>query len=479
MPEGNLKSKTKKGLYWKFLDQFFNYGMQFVVGIVMARLLSPSDYGITALPAVFMAVAGVFIEGGFSSALVRKKDLTNKDLSTAFYYSIILGLLCYAILFFTAPFIAEFYNTPVLTPLIRVTALSFIWGPLNTPQDVILQQRLDFKTPARISIINKIVASIVGITTAYLGFGLWALVVAGLTSSFLGFVQTWFAVRWLPTEKWNKESFHYLWGYGNKLILTNLINTLYGNIGPAFIGKFGSTKDLGNYNRAKGYAAIPSSNVTGVLLSVTFPVLSKMQEDNDRLEHIYRKMIKVSSFIVFPMMCLLAALARPLVIIMITAKWEACIILLQILCFSYMLQPVQILNVNLLQVKGRTDLTLRLEIVKKTVGTIVMIVAIMQGVIAFCLADVLMGLFALVLNTYYTGKIINVGYIKQMKDLSPILVLCAVMFGAVLLVNSFITSLWLQLIIGGLVGCAIYIGGAFAFKFDELEDVKYLLKIKK
>jgi len=200
MENESLKYKTKKGLYWKFFDTFANYGMTFIVGIFMARMLTPEGYGITALPAVFMSIAGIFISGGFGTALIRKPELTEKDLSTAFYYSIGVGLFCYFVLFFTSPLIARFYNTPILQQIIRVSALSFLWGPLNTPQTVILSRKMDFKNPARISIINKTIGSIVGISMAYSGLGVWALVGSGLVSSLIGLIQTWLVVKWLPKE---------------------------------------------------------------------------------------------------------------------------------------------------------------------------------------------------------------------------------------------------------------------------------------
>lgn len=478
MQEESLKHKTKKGLYWSFFNQFCTYGMQFVVGIVMARLLSPSDYGITALPAIFMTIATVFIESGFSSALVRKQDLSEKDLTTAFLYSIAVGFLLYGILFVSAPLIATFYETPILTPLVRVTALSFLWAPLNTPQMVLLQRKLDFKTPARISFINNIVAGTTGISLAYLGFGLWSLVVSGLVSSFLGFIQTWFAVRWLPREKWSSDSFNYLWGYGNKLVLTNLINTIYGNIGAIIIGKSAGTVDLGNYNRAKNYAALPSVNITQVLTAVSFPVLSKLQNNNELLSYHYRRMIRVSAFIVFPIMMLLAALARPLVLSMLTDKWEACIVLLQILCFVFMWQPIQILNLNVLQVKGRTDLSLKLELIKKPISICIVLIGLYFGVVGFCIADFFVSMFALCLNTYYTGKIINVGYFRQLRDIVPILILSVAIYFFVIGVCNLIENHLLQIAIGGLSGGGLYIILSCLFRFSELDDVKFLLKRK-
>lgn len=480
MEETSLRQKTKKGLYWSFFNQFANYAMQFIVGIVMARLLTPSDYGITAIPVIFMAIANVFIESGFSSALVRKEKLTEKDLTTSFLYSFGVGIFCYLCLFISAPWIASFYNTPVLKQLIRITALTFLWAPLITPQNVILQRKLDFKTPARISIVNKIVSAFLGITAAYMGYGLWALVIANLSSSILGLIQTWLAVKWFPHERWSRDSFKYLWGYGNKVVASQLIDTLFSNIAPFLIGKYGGTVDLGNYNRAKGYAIMPSSNVVSVLSTVTFPVLSKMQDNDERLGINYRKMIRVSAFLLFPIMLLLAALARPLVIIMITEKWEACIILLQLLCFTFMWQPIQILNVNLLYVKGRTDLALKLRMVIKPIGVLVTIPALMLGGITwFCVAEIIMQIIALTLNTYYTGKLIKVGYFMQMKDILPFFVLSLLMFVLVLVINSIIGSLFLQVLVGGSIGILFYCGISFFLKFEELNEVKYLLKIKK
>ena len=476
--KGNLKQQTKKGLYWSFFNQFANYGMQFCVGIVMARLLSPSDYGITALPAVFMAVAYIIQNGGLSGALIRKTDLSEKDLSTAFYYSISVGIVLYVVMFFSATWIADFYNTPVLDPLIRVTALGFLWGPLGTPQKDILNRKLDFKTPTKISIISRIVSAIVGISMAFIGYGLWALVLSGLLSSFLSLLMNWYVVRWIPKTGWSKDSFKYLWDYGNKMMASSLLDTLYNNIAPVFIGKFYSPAELGVYNRAQGYAMMPSQNVTGVIQGVTFPVLSKMQNDDEALAHNYRRMLKATAFIIFPIMMMLSALAHPLVIILVTAKWESCVILLQIICFSFMWYPVHAINLNLLQVKGRSDLFLRLEIIKKIVGVSILAITLPHGLIVFCCGSVVSSLIALVINTYYTGNLINVGYFKQMRDLLPIVLLGLVMFAMIHLSNYLISNMLLQIICGGILGAIVYIGGAILFKFSELDDVKYMLKRK-
>lgn len=479
MATDNIKEKTKKGLYWKFAEQFSNYGVQFIIGIFMARMLSPEDYGITALPAVFMAIAGIFTSGGFYAAMVRKSDLNDSDLSTAFYYSTCVGFLMYLVLFSASPWIAEFYNAPVLKPLMRVTALGFIYGPLGTPLSIILTRKMDFATPMKIGVVSRILTGCLGIALAYTGYGVWALVISTMFGDIFVILCRWYVVRWYPRAKWSKDSFKYLWGFGNKLMASSLLDTIYGSITPIFIGKFYSPAELGVYNRAQGYAALPSQNITTTLAQVTFPALSNMQEDEVRLANAYRKMLRVSAFIVFPLMMGLAALARPLIIVMITAKWEACIIYLQIICFSMMWYPIHAINLNLLQVKGRSDLFLRLEIIKKIWGLSLMIITLPLGVIYFCSAGIVSSIFCLFVNTYYTGKLINVGFIKQIKDLLPTLLLAFLMYACTYSITLVFSNMYLQLIAGFLVGFIVYLGGAYCMKFEELKEVIYLLQRKK
>lgn len=476
--EDNLKGKTKKGLYWSFFNQFSNYGMNFIVGIVMARLLSPSDFGITALPAVFMAIASTIQDGGLANALIRKKEVTNKDLSTTFYYSICLGVVLYLTLFLSAPLIADFYHTPILVSLIRVTAIGFLYSPLITPQNILLRRRLDFKTLTKISLVTRVFGATVGIVMAYVGYGVWSLVISNLLAGMFTLLIAWLVVRWLPKYGWSKESFKYLWGYGNKIMFSAIIENLYSNIAPVFIGKYYSPAQLGIYNRAQGYASMPSQNITGAINNVSFPVLSKMQDDTEKLAYNYRRMLRLSAFVIFPIMLMLSALARPLVITMITEKWEHSIIFLQIMCFSMMWYPIHAINLNLLMVKGRSDLFFRLEIIKKITGISILLITLPMGLVPFCYGGIFSSMVALIINTYYTGKLIHIGYIKQMKDLLPIFSLSMFVWIVIHISNYFISNYIVQLIVGGSVGLIVYLGFAFLFKFDELNDVKYLLKRK-
>lgn len=479
MAESTLKHKTKVGVYWKALEQFGNHGTQFIVGIVMARLLTPEDYGITALPAVFMAIASLFVDCGFSSALVRKKEVTEKDLSTAFYYSIVIGVICYIAFFFSSPWIAEFYSTPVLEKLMRITALTFLITPLNTPQNVLLQRKLDFKTPTQINVCTKIIGGVTGIICAYCGWGLWALVISTLTSTILTMFITWLVVRWIPREKWSTDSFKYLFGYGSKMLFTFLIDRIYMNITPVVIGKYYSPAQLGVYNRSLNYAQLPSNQLTSVISSVTFPVLSKVQSDNEKLAENYRKMLKCTAFVIFPLMTLLCVLAKPFIVLLITEKWLDCVPYLQLMCIWWVWIPIHSLNLNLILVKGRSDLFLRLEIIKKSIGLCIMCITLPMGILQFLYGSILNSFISLFINTYYTGKFINVGFLKQMMDLVPLLCMCVLMGGIVYVINLFIASLIFQFVIGLTLGTILYLGTAYFANLSELEDVKYMLNRKK
>ena len=456
----NLKSKTQKGLVWSFVERFATQGVQFIFGIILARLLSPDDYGIIAMPLVFLMVAQCFIDSGFSSALIRKPDLTDDDLSTAFYFNIGVGVICYLALFFTSPLIADFYNTPILADLLKVTALATLFNPLCAVQQAILTRKIDFKTQAIVSLSGAIISGIAGLIMAYSGYGVWSLVCQQVGGYLIRTILLWVLSGWKPQRRWAWDSFRYLWGFGSKLLGSGLLDTFYNNIYPIVIGKFFSANDLGNYTRANQFATLPSSNVTGVLQRVTFPVLSSIQNEDDRLARNYRKILKLSAFLIFPLMLLLSAVADPLIRVFLTDKWEGCIILLQIICFSMMWYPIHAINLNLLQVKGRSDLFFRLEIIKKAIGICIMCITIPHGIIWMVSGGIASSMISLIINTYYTGKLIHVGYLKQMGDLLPIFGVSVAMWFLVhgsLLATS---NIYAQLVIGTIVGLASYLLGA-------------------
>ena len=453
----NLKIKTRKGLVWSVIERFATQGVQFLFGIILARLLSPEDYGTIAMPLVFLAIAQCFIDSGFSTALIRKPELTEADLSTAFYFNIGVGVICYLILFFSSPLIADFYNTPILADLLKVTALATLFNPLCAVQQALLTRKINFKTQAIISLSGALVSGVIGLFMAYSGFGVWSLVCQQVGGYLIRTILLWAFSNWRPKKQWSWESFYYLWGFGSKLLGSGLLDTVYKNIYPIVIGKFFSANDLGNYTRAQQFSNLPSSNVAGIMHRVTFPVLSSIQNEDERLARNYLKILKLSAFVIFPMMLMLSAISSPLVKVVLTEKWNGCIVLLQILCFSMMWYPIHGINLNLLTVKGRSDLFFRLEIIKKILGVCIMCITIPHGIIWMVSGEIVSSMVALIINTYYTGKLINVGYIKQMGDLLPIF---GVSFSMWLIIHAslFLTdNMYAQLIIGVSSGLAFYV----------------------
>ncbi len=474
----NLKAKAARGLFWSSVDRFSSQGISFVFSIFLARILDISDYGIVAMIVVFMAVAQAFVDSGFSSALIRKPDLNEEDKSTAFYFNIVVGLACYGILFIASPLIADFYDEPLLSPIIRVTGLSIVFNSLCVVQRALFTIAVDFKTQAIISLACTVISGVVGLVMAYNGYGVWALVAQSTVSTFLNFVLLWLCSRWRPVTGFSKASFHYLFNFGSKLLASGLLDTLYNNAYPIVIGKFYNSAQLGLFSRAQSYASLPSSNITGILQRVTFPVLSLMQNDDERLALNYRRLLRVSAFVVFPLMVMLAAVAAPLIRVMITSKWDGCVGFLQILSIAMMWYPIHAINLNLLQVRGRSDLFLRLEIYKKIFGVLILICTIPLGVTAMCWGLVVGSVFSLVMNTYYTGKLIKVGFFIQMKDLLPTLVNSVIMGGLAYYIVNNIDSSIISLIAACSVSIVFYFTTSYLLKIPELKEVLLIIKRK-
>ena len=469
MPE-SLKKKTVKGVAWTSLNQVLNMGLGFVIGVILARLLSPSDYGLLAMIVVFNAVAFAFLDSGFGNALIRKPNLTEDDNTTAFFFNLVAGVVLFGIIWVIAPWVSAFYDKPILTPLLRAEGSLLIVSSFKIVQNTQLTRALNFKAKMIIRVVSNILGGASGIISAYCGLGVWALVVMHVADAIISLILLWIISPWRPRGRWNKQSFNYLWGYGSKLLASGLLNTIYSNIYPIIIGKFYSAADLGQYSRAQGYASMPSTSLTGVIQQVTFPVLSQIQDDDQRLAGSYRRMLRFTVFIVFPIMIGMAALAHPLVISLVTDKWAQCVPYLQIICFSSMWYPVHAINLNLLQVKGRSDLFLRLEIIKKALITVVVFVCVPFGIIGICCGSVFTSLACLAINTYYTGKLINVGFVRQMMDMTPTL-LASLAMGAVVYfaVMPFGNDV-VKLAVGIPLGMVLYLAIAKVFRMPELQE---------
>lgn len=474
-----LKEKTVRGIIWSGIDRFTAQSIQFVFGILIARLLLPSDYGIIAMLGIFLAVSQAFIDSGFGTALIRKTDRTEVDFSTVFYFNIAVSVITYLLLWFISPFIASFYDIPLLEPVTKVMALNLIISSLSGIQNAKLSIAIDFKSRAQISVISVVLTGVVGLWMAYSGYGVWALVFQSVFSASLRTLLLWIYVRWMPHLIFSWQSFKELFTFGSKLLASGLLDTIYNNVYTIVIGKIFSSSSLGVYSRADTFAQYPSSNITSILQSVTFPVLSTIQNDSDRLADAYRRLLRMSAFIIFPLMVGLAAVADPFIRLVLTDKWEGVIYLLQIICFSMMWYPIHAINLNLLQVKGRSDYFLKLEIIKKVLGVITLCVTIPLGLVCMCYGRIFTSMVCLGLNTYYTRKLIDYGFVQQMRELLHILLHSLIMGVLVWLLMQLSLPLGVKLTIGIVCGGIYYLAGAYLMKFEELEEVLVLVNRKK
>ena len=474
----NLKKKTAKGMIWSAVERFSTQGIQFVFGIILARLLTPEDYGVIAMLTIFLAVSQTFIDSGFGSAIIRKIDRTEKDMATMFFFNIGMSLVCYAIIFFAAPLISRFYNMPELILILRVLALKLIFQAFSTVQITYVTIKIDFKIQAKVSLICAIISGIIGLVFAFQGFGVWSLVIQTLSSSLLTSLIYTFWVRWVPTCFFSKESFKYLFSYGSKLLLSGLLNTIFNNIYPLVIGKFYTAAQLGGYSRAERFAQFPSSNLTGILQRVSFPVLSTLQNDPAKLHSSYIKFLNLSAFLVFPLMTGLLALASPLTYVLLTDKWSGMILFLQILCLSMMWYPVHAINLNLLQVIGRSDLFLKLEIIKKIVGLAILCITLPMGLIELCIGQVVSTWISLYINTYYSGKLMQAGFLMQMKFLFPLFINALLMAATIMGINSLLpeNAYILQIALGIFVGVLYYFVIAYLFNRKTLNELISVFK---
>ncbi len=477
MEEQSLKQKATHGVLWSFVDQIGTQAMGFVIGIILARILAPSDYGLIGMLSIFTGIASSLIDSGFSQALIQKVDRTEADFSTVFYYNLGIGVIFYVLLFIASPWIADFYNVPLLESITKALALIFVINSLTVVPRTKLNIKVDFKTQTKISIVTMIISGTIGITLAVKGFGVWALVFQNIIGAICNVAMFWFYYRWKPLLVFSKESFHRLFGFGSKLMVTGLLNNIYTNIYTMVIGKVYSASDLGYYTRAQQLQTLPTKNITSLLLRVTFPILCTVQDDDKRLIAIYKNLIRMVSFITFPLMFLLLAVARPLIIILVTEKWLPTVDLFQILCFAGMLYPLHTINLNILEAKGRSDLFLRLEVLKKIFFTFVIIVTIPFSLKIMVIGQAFSSFANLFFNTYYTNKYFNYGIVPQIKDIFIFFVLAISICGMTLLLIQIFESNWLQLIVGTVFYTGTYYLASRLFKFNELNEALAIVMI--
>lgn len=476
MAQESLKNKTIKGVIWSSVERFSVQGVQFLVMLVIARILDPKDFGLVGMLAIFLAVAQSLIDSGFSQALIRKQDRTDVDNNTVFFFNIVVSVLLYGILYAIAPWVAFFYEEPQLIGLMRVLCILIVINSFAVVQRAIYTATINFKTQAKASFIAALTSGTVGIYLAKSGYGVWTLVWQQILNAGFNTVLLWIYSNWYPRFLYSWKSFRELFAFGSKLLASGLLDTIYRNMYGLVIGKIFSASSLGFYTQAHRFTDLPSANLTGIIQRVTYPVLCSIQDDDERLRNDYRQLLRLSAFIIFPLMCLLAGIANPLIDLLLGDKWLFAATLIIPLCFSMMWYPIHAINLNLLQVKGRSDLFLRLEIIKKLIGVIILIISIPFGLLFMCYSGIVSSLLCLAVNTYYTGKIINVGFVMQLKDLSTLLVTSVLTYAISYYFSQLFDSNIIQLIFGGFVGIAFYTAVAFLFNFSELKYIKSIIK---
>ena len=474
--EESLKNRTVKGTFWSAADAFLGQGVTFLVGIVLARMLTPEEYGLIGIVLIFTIILSGVVDCGFSNALIRKKDITDEDYNTLFITNMAMSVVMFTLLYLSAPFIAQFFNREGLLDLCRVMGLILIIQALSITQTTILTKLIDFKTKTKASLISAVGSGIIGIGMAYAGLGVWALVGQQITRNLLYTILLWVLVRWWPKITFNKESFHYMWGFGWKLMASGLLNNIWNQLYQVVVGKFYSPATLGQYTRSKEYASIFSSNLTVIIQRVSYPALAEVQDDTERLVMAYRKIIKVSMFITVVCMFFIGAVSEPLIYCLIGPQWSEAASYLPLICLSMVLYPLHSINLNMLQIQGRSDIFLILEIVKKIIGVVPLLLGIFVNIYWMLWGVVITGVISFFLNSYYTGKRLNYSSWMQLKDISGSFAISFFMALVVFFLKYIPLSYWLVFPIQIIVGTITFFVLCEKAKLEEYLELKIIVK---
>lgn len=475
MQQESLKNKTIKGVGWSAADAFLGQGVTFIVGLVLARLLSPDEYGLIGICLIFTTVLNGIVDSGFSNALIRKKEVTDEDYNTMFITNMAISIVLYALLFISAPFVSDFFHREELTALVRATGLILFFNALSITQVTILTKKIDFKTKTKASLVSAIISGVIGIAMAFMGYGVWSLVAQQISKQLLYTLCLWFLNKWWPKFTFCNDSFKYMWGFGWKLLASGILNNVWNQLYQVVIGRCYTSATLGHYTRANEYASIFSSNLTSIVQRVSFPALAEIQDDKERMVQGYRKVIKITMFVTAVCMISLGAVSEPMIYTLIGTKWHEAATYLPLICISMSLYPLHAINLNILQVLGRSDIFLYLEIIKKIVGLLPLIIGIFYGIYYMLLASILTGIISLYLNTWYTGKTLSYTFVKQIRDIAPsyftaLVIAVAVYFLKFLMLPCYVV-LVLQIIVGIIVGLSI----SELLKFEEYIELKSIV----
>lgn len=479
----SLKDKTVRGVGWSAADSFLGQGVSFLVGIVLARLLSPSEYGLIGIVTIFTTILTGFVDSGFSSALIRKKEISNDDYNTMFLTNMVMSVLMFVILFFCAPLIADFFEREELTLLTRVMGLILIIQALSIVQNTYLTKKIDFKTKTKASLIAAVISGIAGISTALLDFGVWALVIQQLTNQIINTLCLWIFNRYIPRLKFCKENFGYMWGFGWKMMLSGFLDRVWAQLYQTVVGKCYSLETLGQFTRSNQYANIFSQNFTSIIQRVTYPVLAETQDDKPRMVAAYRKIIKMTMFVTAICMISLGAISEPLIYSLIGEQWQEAASFLPLICISMSLYPLHAINLNMLQVQGRSDLFLVLEVIKKVIAIGPICLGIFINIYWMLVSGIVTTIIAFFLNAHWSGKFLGYSSWMQLKDVAPSYGISLVIAISVYFLKFIPLSYWVVLPLQIALGVGVFFLACHYLKIKEYQDIKeitigYLWKIR-
>ena len=472
----SLKAKTVKGVWWSAADAFLGQGMTFLVGLVLARLLSPDEYGLIGIVTIFTTILLGFVDSGFSNALIRKHDVSDDDYSTLFYFNLFVSIIMYALLYVGAPTIAIFFDRIQLISLTRVIGLLLVFQALSIVQYTILSRRIDFKTKTKASVISALFSGVIGIGMALSECGVWSLVAQLLSRQLTYSICLWLLNKWWPKLKFSIKSFMYMWGFGWKLLLSGFLDRVWAQLYQAVVGKYYSPSTLGQYTKASEFANVFSSNFTSIIQRVSFPALSQVQDEKERLIFGYRKVIKTTMFVTTIILFFLGAVSKPLIYCMIGPQWNEAATYLPLICISMSLYPLHAINLNMLQVLGRTDIFLCIEIIKKVIALLPLYLGIFVNIYWMLIATIIIGIIAFFLNSFYTGKSLGYTSWHQIKDVSPSFGVAIIIAMSVFFLKNLPVSTWIILPVQIVVG--VTVGYLFCEKLqlEEYKEVKYIVK---
>lgn len=467
------KSRVISSLIWKFLERGGTQGVQFLIQIVLARLLAPGDYGVLAILMAFITFANIFVQSGLNTALIQKKETDETDFSSIFWISLVIASILYIIFFFIAPIIADFYRNDTLIPILRVLSITLFFGAFNSIQNAMVSKTMQFKRFFFSSMGGAIGSGIVGIFFAYKGLGVWALVIQHLTNNFLISIILWFTVKWRPLFLFSLEKVKHLFSYGWKLLLSSILTTGYTQIYSLVVGRVFSSSDLGFFNRGEQFPTVIALNVDGSIQSVMLPTLSSHKDNFNDMKRLLRRSIRTSSYILIPCMFGMAAVAKNLISVLLGKKWLPCVPYLQLACLYFAFYPVHTTNLTAVNAMGRSDVYLKLEIIKEIERIIVLIITIPFGLLTMAVGRVFTGIAETFINVYPNKKILDYRYIEQIQDILPSLAASGVMAATVYFVGNLPLPNIFCLMFQIAIGIILYL---LISKIFKIEALSYLLE---